>query len=86
MSNQSADTEYEREWKEVRELQQAVLLHLMEVGPTPWKVLYDHIDQDRKGEVANALRYLARAMHITVEPEGTVTITASGMRQIKTGK
>ena len=86
MSTQAAGTEYEREWERFRILQQAVLLHLMEFGPTKWEALYGHIDQDKSGEVAHALRYLARWMHITVEPDGAVTITASGLRQIQARK
>ena len=85
MSSQAAGTEDEREWHRVRELQQAVSLHLMEMGPTKWEALY-HIDQDRSDEVAHALRYLARGMHIAVGANGTVSITTSGMRQIKTEK
>jgi len=86
MSTQAAGTEYQREWKRFRELQQAVLLHLMEVGPTKWEALYYNIDRDRRAEVAQALRYLARWMHITVDPDGVVRITASGMSQIRSGK
>jgi len=86
MSTQAAGIEYEREWKRFRELQQAVLLHLMEFGPTKLEALYGHLDQDRSSEVAQALQYLARWMHITVEPDGAVTITASGLRQIQARK
>ena len=83
MSNQPFGTEYEKEWKRFRELQQTVLLHLMELGPTKWEALYDNIDKDKSGEVAHALRYLARWMHIAVETDGTVKITESGANQLQ---
>ena len=86
MSTQAAGTEYEREWNRFRDLQQAVLLHLMEFGPSKLEALYGHLDQDRSIEVAQALQYLARRMHITVDPDCVVTITASGMSQIRTEK
>ena len=86
MSTQAAGTEYQREWKRFRELQQAVLLHLMEFGPTKLEAFYGHLDQDRSSEVAQAMQYLARWMHITVDPDGVVRITASGMSQIRSGK
>jgi hypothetical protein len=83
MASQPFGTEYGREWKRLRELQQTALRHLMETGPTKWDALYDHIDRDKSGEVAHALRYLARWMHITIDADSTVRITASGARQLQ---
>jgi hypothetical protein len=83
MPNQPFGTEYEKEWHQIRELQQAVLQRLMEVGPQQWDALYDHFNHAPSGEVAQTLRYLARGMLITVEPGGTVTITASGVNQLQ---
>jgi len=83
MSNQPFGTEYEREWQRFRELQQTVLLHLMEAGPTKWEALYDHFDGDKRGEVGHALRYLARWVHITVDADNTVKITTSGANQLQ---
>ena len=86
MALQVAGTEYEKEWKRFLELQQEVLRHLVDIGPTQWEAFYDHFDQDESGEVAQTLRYLVRWKHVTVEPDGTVTITSSGRSKIKTGQ
>lgn len=83
MSNQASNIQLEREYTRFRELHQAVLLHLMTVGPTKWDVLSGHFDQERTGEVTHALRHLARLKHITVEADSTAKITASGMRQLR---
>ena len=83
MTNQPFGTEYEREWRNFRELQQTVLRYLLEAGPTKWDALYDHINRDRSGEVGHALRYLARWMHVTVDADSTVRITASGANQLQ---
>ena len=86
MGNQASGAEYERALKRFRELQQIVLLHLMEAGPTKWDALYSHFNQDSTAEVTHALRHLTRLNHITVESDSTVKITASGMEQLKNGK
>ena len=86
MSNRDSSAEYERALKRVRELQQAVLLHLMEAGPTKWNAFYRHFNQDSTAEVTHALRYLTRLNHITAESDGTAKISASGMEQLKNEK
>ena len=86
MGNQASDAEYERALKRFRELQQIVLLHLMEAGPTKWNALYRHFNQDNTAEVTHALRYLTRLSHITAESDGTAKISASGMEQLRNEK
>ncbi|HZD12768.1 MAG TPA: hypothetical protein VE177_04530 [Candidatus Binatus sp.] len=86
MWDQASSGEYERVLKRVRKLQQAVLLHLKEVGPTNWNGLYRHFNQNSTAEVTHALRYLTRSNHITAESDNTAKITALGMEQLKSEK
>ena len=86
MGNQASGAEYERALKRFRELQQIVLLHLMEAGPTTWNTLYRHFNQDSTAEVTHALRYLTRVNYITAESDGTAKISTSGMEQLKNEK
>jgi hypothetical protein len=84
MSNQaSRSTEYARELVRFQELQQGVLRHLMEVGPTKWDTMHFHFAHDRIGDVAHALRFLARWRYVTVDADGTVKITALGVTQLQ---
>jgi hypothetical protein len=84
MSNQtSRSTEYGRELVRFQELQQGVLRHLMEVGPTKWDTMYFHFAHNRTGDVAHAVRFLARWRYVTVEADGTATITALGVNQLQ---
>ena len=68
----------EREWVRLKELQQAVLLHLAEGGSAKWGALYRHFDEDGTGKIGEALEHLVQRRHITVEVDGTAKITASG--------
>ena len=77
---------YERGWVRLKELQQAVLLHLTKSGSVKWGALYSHFDEDGTGEIGEALEFLAQRQHITVEADGTVTIAASGAERLKSGK
>ena len=72
---------YEREWARLRELQQAVLLHLTERGAAKWGALYSHFDDDGTGKIGEALELLAQRQHIIVEADGTANITTSGLTQ-----
>ena len=84
MSNQtSTSTEYERDLVRVQELQQGVLRHLREVGPTKWDCMDSHFAHDRTGDVAHALRFLARWRFVTVDADGTVNITTLGVNQLQ---
>ena len=73
---------YDREWVRLKELQQAVLLHLTERGPTKWGALYSHFDDDGTGKIGEALAFLVQRQHLTVEADGTAKITASGLAQL----
>jgi hypothetical protein len=76
---------FDREWGRLRELQQAVLLHLTEHGSAKWGALYSHFDEDGTGEIGEALEFLAQRQHITVEADGTANITVSGAKRLKRG-
>jgi len=83
MSDQASSTEYARGLVRLRELQQAVLLHLMGAGPTTWDTLYTRFTQYRTDEIAHTLRYLARWDYITIDADSTTRITASGTHQLQ---
>ncbi|MGH7180719.1 MAG: hypothetical protein ACREJN_01935 [Nitrospiraceae bacterium] len=72
-----------REWERRRELEQAVLVHLME-SATPKKLgaLYSHFYQDEKGDIGEALAELTQERHIVVESDGTAKLTVSGVEQL----
>ena len=72
---------YERGWARLRELQQAVLLHLTERGAAKWGALYSHFDEDGTGKIGEGLELLAQRQHVTVDADGTVNVTMSGLAQ-----
>jgi hypothetical protein len=83
MANQAPRTEYERELARFRELQQSVLRHLMEVGPTNQDTLCDKIDHDRGDEIKHTLWLLARGTHIAIDAAMMVSITELGMQHLR---
>jgi hypothetical protein len=83
MTTQTFNLAYKQEWASVRELEHAVLRHLVEGGSVKWGVLYCHFDQQATGEIGEALLFLDKCRHIMVEDDGTVRITASGAKHLK---
>jgi hypothetical protein len=83
MLNRAAGTEYDRDLARLRELQQAVLLHLLEVGPTTWDALYIRFNLYKTDEVTHTVRDLVQWKYITVEADSTTRITASGANKIQ---
>ena len=86
MTTQTSNLAYKQEWASVRELEHAVLRHLVEGGSVKWGVLYCHFDQQRSGEIGEALLFLDKCRHIIVEDDGMVSIPASGAKRLKMGK
>ena len=82
MSNQAPKTGRPKESAKFRELQQTVLRHLMEGGPTNWDALCGKINHDRAGEVVHTLRFLVRRNHIAICLD-IVNITDLGIRQLR---
>jgi hypothetical protein len=86
MTTQTFNLAYKQEWASVRELEHAVLRHLVEGGSVKWGVLYCHFDQQRTGEIGEALLFLETWRHIIVDDDGMVRITASGAKHLKMQK
>ena len=83
--NQISDFEYEREWEGERTLQHEVLRYLTKNGPTHWDDLFLHFAQYAPGKIAPALRHLAQWMHITLEEDDTLKISALGTARLSAG-
>ena len=83
MTTQTSNLVYKQEWASIKELEHAVLRHLIEGGSVKWGVLYCHFDQQRTGEIGEALLLLETWRHIMVEDDGTVKITAAGAKRLK---
>ena len=79
----ASSSAHDREWVRLKELQQAVLLHLTERGSTKWGALYSHFDDDGTGKIGEALAFLVQRQQITVEADGTAKITPSGAERLK---
>ena len=80
--NQISDSEYEREWERERTLQHEILGYLTKNGPTHWNDLFLHFAQYAPGKIAPALRHLAQWMHITLEADDTLKISALGTARL----
>ncbi|NWF71813.1 MAG: hypothetical protein HXY51_02040 [Nitrospirae bacterium] len=77
------NTACNQEWERRKELEQAVLAHLMENGAAKkWGALYSHFYQDERGEIGEALAELTQERHILVESDGTARLTVSGVDQL----
>lgn len=81
--NQISDFEYDREWEGERTLQHEVLRYLTKNGPTLWDDLFRHFAQYAPGKIAPALRHLAQWMHITLEADDTLKISALGTARLR---
>ena len=65
------------------DLQDLVLQHLKEHGPTMWNALYASFDQEKIGDIETVLQGLKKWKYLTVGPTDRVKITARGLAQLK---